>query len=152
MPEYVGSGRTSLSNRKQAKDSARPLSDIFCDTSPATFKGWQGESMIISLYRRAKVIARLTNSSWAPQLDAMVLSLQKQGYAPSTIQNCVLSADKFCKWLAEQCIALADVNEALLDRYTKACPDEFDQQTPEVRHTIILAGSYTCYRFCATRT
>jgi integrase/recombinase XerD len=122
MPEYVGSGRTSLSNRKQAKDSARPLSDIFCDTSPATFKGWQGESMIISLYRRAKVIARLTNSSWAPQLDAMVLSLQKQGYAPSTIQNCVLSADKFCKWLAEQCIALADVNEALLDRYTKSLP------------------------------
>lgn len=68
--------------------------------------------MIINLYRRAKLIARLTNSSWASHLNAMVMSLQKQGYAPSTIQNCVLSADRFCNWLADQCIPLAGVPQA----------------------------------------
>ena len=35
--------------------------------------------MIINLYRRAKLIARLTNSSWAPHLDAMVLNRELSG-------------------------------------------------------------------------
>src|SRR5919108_4533047 len=78
--------------------------------------------MISNLYRRASVIARLTESPAAPHLDAMVLSLQRQGYSPGTIKTCVLSADRFCQWLIEQQRELTEANECWVDRYTAVLP------------------------------
>ena len=78
--------------------------------------------MIAKLFRRARVIAQLTQSPAAPHLDAMVLALQEQGYAAATIKNCVLCADKFCQWLTAQGLAFTDVNEALVEGYTTGLP------------------------------
>lgn len=78
--------------------------------------------MITTLFRRASVIARLTQSRAAPHLEALVLALQEQGYAAATIKDCVLRADRFFQWLTEQRLSFADVNEALVDRYTTGLP------------------------------
>ena len=78
--------------------------------------------MITDLFHRASLVAHLAESPSASHLDAMVLMLQKQGYAFATIKNCVRCADKFCEWLTENHIALTEINEDLLSRYTKGLP------------------------------
>lgn len=87
--------------------------------------------MITQLFRRASVIAQLTQSRAAPHLDAMVLALQAQGYAAGTIKHCVLCADRFCQWLTEQRLAFTDVNEALVDRYTTGLPRRIRPTRPK---------------------
>lgn len=87
--------------------------------------------MITTLFRRASRSARLTQSPAAGHLDALVLTMQKQGYAPATIMNCVLSAEKFCQWLTEERLPLADVDETLVARYTNSLPRRIREACPK---------------------
>ena len=76
--------------------------------------------MITTLFRRASRTARLTQSPRAGNSTrALVLTMQKQGYASATIMNCVLCAEKFFQWLSEERLPLTDVDETLVPRYTE---------------------------------
>jgi integrase len=78
--------------------------------------------MIIKLFRRPNVIARLTQSPAAPYLDAVVSALREQGYAAETIKHYVLCTERFCQWLDEHRLAFTDVSEPLVNRYTTGLP------------------------------
>lgn len=83
------------------------------------------------MFRRASVITRLTQSRAAPHLEALVLALQEQGSAAATIKDCVLRVDRFCRWLTEQRLSFADVNEALVARYTTGLPRRIRPTRPQ---------------------
>ena len=87
--------------------------------------------MITALFRRAGWSARLMQSPAAEHLDALVLRMQKQGYASATIMSCVLSAEKFCQWLFKERLPLADVDETLVARYTNSLPRRIREGCPK---------------------
>ncbi len=73
--------------------------------------------MIDSIFVRASVLARLHRNPLQPHLEQLATTLHKQGYARSSIQNCVLAGDKFGWWLQRQGCVNTEIDETLLERY-----------------------------------
>ena len=73
--------------------------------------------MIDSIFVRASVLARLHQNPLEPHLERLATTLHQQGYARSTIQDCVLAGDKFGWWLQRQGCVNTEIDEALLEGY-----------------------------------
>ena len=73
--------------------------------------------MIDSIYVRASVLARLHRNPLQPHLEQLATTLHEQGYARSSIRDCVLAGDKFGWWLQRQGCVSTEIDETLLERY-----------------------------------
>lgn len=73
--------------------------------------------MINTVFVRPRVIARLQQNPLGPYLEQLATVLQRQGYAPSSIQDCLRAGDQFGWWRQRQGHAFSKLDEALLDRY-----------------------------------
>ena len=73
--------------------------------------------MITTFFVQARVCARLETGPLGSYLDTLITTLQTQGYAKNSIRQFLHNADAFTRWLVQQKLALADVNEAILNRY-----------------------------------
>lgn len=73
--------------------------------------------MIDSIFVRASVLTRLHRNPLQPHLEQLATTLHEQGYARSSIQDCVLAGDKFGWWLQRQGCVGTEIDETLLERY-----------------------------------
>ncbi len=73
--------------------------------------------MIDSIFVRASVLARLHQNPLHPHLEQLATTLHEQGYARSSIRDCVLAGDKFGWWLQRQGCVGTEIDETLLERY-----------------------------------
>ena len=75
--------------------------------------------MINAIFVRARVIARLQQNPLGPYLEQLATVLHRQGYAPSSIQDCLRAGDKFGYWLQRQGHTATRIDEALLGSYIR---------------------------------
>src|SRR5262247_2048251 len=58
--------------------------------------------MIEHFFVHTPVVARLRGGPLGPYLDDLTMILHQQGYAPSSIQRCLRTGDRFGRWLHGQ--------------------------------------------------
>ena len=63
------------------------------------------------------MIARLQQNPLGPYLEQLATVLHRQGYAPSSIQDCLRAGDKFGHWLQRQGHNVTRIDETLLNHY-----------------------------------
>jgi site-specific recombinase XerD len=73
--------------------------------------------MIEHGYTRTSVITRLRHGPLGPHLDALAATLYQHGYAPDSIRRTLRAGEQFGLWLAQHGRIIADVDEALVERY-----------------------------------
>lgn len=73
--------------------------------------------MIDSIFVRASVLARLHQNPLQLYLEQLATTLHEQGYARSSIQDCVLAGEKLGCWLQRQGCVCTAIDEALLVQY-----------------------------------
>jgi site-specific recombinase XerD len=73
--------------------------------------------MINAIFVRARVIARLQQNPLGPYLEQLAIVLHRQGYALSSIQDCLRAGDKFGHWLQRQGHNVTRIDEILLNHY-----------------------------------
>jgi site-specific recombinase XerD len=73
--------------------------------------------MLEHTFARTRVIDRLRHGPLGAQLDDLATSLSQEGYAPSSIQLYLRTAEHFSRWLQGQGYAISEVDEDLAQRY-----------------------------------
>jgi site-specific recombinase XerD len=73
--------------------------------------------MLEHTFARTRVINRLRCGPLGPHLDDLATSLHHEGYAPSSIQLYLRTAEYFTLWLQGQGYAISEVDENLVQRY-----------------------------------
>jgi integrase len=78
--------------------------------------------MIEHGFTRTSVITRLRRGPLGTHLDALATTLSQHGYAPDSIRRTLRAGDQFGRWLSQYGYAIADVDEALVERYITTLP------------------------------
>ena len=78
--------------------------------------------MIEHGFTRTSVITRLRRGPLGTHLDALATILHQHGYAPDSIRRTLRAGEQFGRWLAQHGHAIADVDEALVERYIRTLP------------------------------
>jgi site-specific recombinase XerD len=81
--------------------------------------------LIERYFTQPAVLRRMRDGIMRPYLDALAAELEAEHYSRKSIRRQLRNADAFGHWLAEQQIAIGDVSEAVLVRYTEPmhrCP------------------------------
>jgi hypothetical protein len=78
--------------------------------------------MIEHSFTRTSVITRLRHGPLGPHLDALATTLHQHGYAPDSIRRTLRAGEQLGRWLAQHSHAIADVDEALVERYIRTLP------------------------------
>jgi hypothetical protein len=78
--------------------------------------------MIEHCFARTSVITRLRLGPLGSHLDALATALHQHGYAPDSIRRALRAGDQFGRWLSQHGYAIADVDEALVERYICTLP------------------------------
>src|SRR5262245_9121182 len=78
--------------------------------------------MIESCCARTSVITRLQRGPLGSHLDALATTLAQHGYAPDSIRRVLRAGDQFGQWLSQHGYTIADVDEALVERYIRTLP------------------------------
>jgi integrase/recombinase XerD len=78
--------------------------------------------MIEHGFTRTSVITRLRRGPLGPHLDALATTLHQHGYAPDSIRRTLRAGEQFGRWLSQHGYAIADVHEALVERYIRTLP------------------------------
>lgn len=78
--------------------------------------------MIEPYFARTSVITRLRLGPLGSHLDALATTLHQHGSAPDSIRRSLRACDQFGRWLSQQGDAIAEVDEALVERYRSALP------------------------------
>lgn len=78
--------------------------------------------MIEQCFTRPSVITRLRLGPLGSHLDALAATLRQHGYAPDSIRRTLRACAQFGQWLSQQGAALADVDDALIERYICTLP------------------------------
>ena len=78
--------------------------------------------MIEQCFTRTSVMTRLRLGPLGSHLDALAATLCQHGYAPDSIRRTLRACAQFGQWLSQQGAALADVDDALLERYIHTLP------------------------------
>ena len=73
--------------------------------------------MLAHTFVRTSVIARFRGSPLGPYLDDFATALHHQGYAPSSIQLYLRTAEHYTLWLQGQGYGVSEMDGALLQRY-----------------------------------
>jgi len=76
--------------------------------------------MIEQCFSRTSVITRLQLGPLGSHLDALATTLHQHGYAPDSIRRALRAGDQFGRWLSQQGYTIAEVDEALVERYISA--------------------------------
>jgi len=76
--------------------------------------------MLTTFFVQARVCARLEAGPLGSHLETLIATLQTQGDARSSIRQFLRNTDAFARWLAQQGLALDEVDEASLNRYLAA--------------------------------
>jgi site-specific recombinase XerD len=78
--------------------------------------------MIEYCFVRTSVITRLQRGPLGSHLDALATTLVQHGYAPDSIRRVLRASDQFGQWLSRHGYTIADVDEALVERYIWTLP------------------------------
>ena len=78
--------------------------------------------MLEHTFVRTSVIARLRRSPLGPYLDDFATTLHHQGYAPSSIQLYLRTAEHYTQWLQGQGYGVSEMDGALLQHYVSGLP------------------------------
>jgi hypothetical protein len=73
--------------------------------------------MLEHTFVRTSVIARLRHGPLGPYLDDLATTLHHQGYAPSSIQLYLRTAEQFTQWLQGQGYVVSEMDGDLVQRY-----------------------------------
>ena len=73
--------------------------------------------MLEHIFARPRVIDRLRRGLLGSHLDELATSLHHEGYAPSSIQLYLRTAEHFARWLQDRGYAISDVEANLVQRY-----------------------------------
>lgn len=73
--------------------------------------------MIEQCFSRTSVIIRLRLGPLGPYLDDLATTLHQQRYAPDSMRRYLRACDQFGRWLSRQGYTIAEVDEALVERY-----------------------------------
>src|SRR6266849_7203774 len=76
--------------------------------------------MIEQCFSRTSVITRLQLGPLGSHLDALATTLHQHGYALDSIRRALRAGDQFGRWLSQQGYTIAEVDEALVERYISA--------------------------------
>ena len=82
--------------------------------------------MIEKYFTQPKTIARLHAGLLGPHLSSIAEALDQARYSMATIRLHLRAADRFGAWLLKQKITLADLSNAIVDRYIQG----LDRQRP----------------------
>lgn len=91
--------------------------------------------MIERYFTQPAVLSRMRNGLVSPYLDALAAELEAQHYSRKSIRRQLRNAHSFGRWLAQQQIPLANVDEAVVTRYTepmrrRPCPSRTHGERP----------------------
>ena len=75
------------------------------------------DQMIEHSFARTSVITRLRHGPLGAHLDTLATTLHQHRYAPDSIRRTLRACDQFGWWLAQHGYAIAEVDEALVERY-----------------------------------
>jgi len=78
--------------------------------------------MIEHGFARTSVITRLRHGPLGAHLDTLATTLHQHRYAPDSIRRTLRACDQFGWWLAQHGYAIAEVDEALVERYLRTLP------------------------------
>jgi len=78
--------------------------------------------MIEHGFTRTSVITRLRRGPLGPHLDALATTLHQHRYAPDSIRRTLRAGEQFGQWLTQHGHTIADVDEALVERYLQTLP------------------------------
>jgi integrase/recombinase XerD len=87
--------------------------------------------MIEHGFTRTSVITRLRRGPLGPHLDTLATTLHQHGYAPDSIRRTLRAGEQFGQWLSQHGHAIADVDEALVERYIQTLPRPLVGQWPK---------------------
>jgi site-specific recombinase XerD len=73
-------------------------------------------------FTRTSMITRLRRGPLGPHLDALATTLHQHGYAPDSIRRTLRAGEQFGQWLAQHGHTIAEVDEALVERYLQTLP------------------------------
>jgi len=73
--------------------------------------------MLEHFFVRSHVIARLRRGLLGPYLDDLATLLDRQGYAPSSIQSYLRTGDTFGRWLHQHGYTMSELDAAVVQRY-----------------------------------
>ena len=73
--------------------------------------------MIEHGFARTSVITRLRHGPLGAHLDTLATTLHQHRYAPDSIRRTLRACDRFGRWLTQHGYAIAEVDEALVERY-----------------------------------
>ena len=82
-------------------------------------------------FARTSVITWLRLGSLGSHLDAPATTLSQHGYAPDSIRRTLRAGDQFGRWLAQHGYAIAEVDEALVERYISTLPQPLRGRWPK---------------------
>jgi hypothetical protein len=78
--------------------------------------------MIEQYFARTSVLTQVQRGPLGAPLDALATTLAQHGYAPDRIRRVLRAGDQFGQWLAQHGYPMADVDEALVERYIRTLP------------------------------
>ena len=78
--------------------------------------------MIEHGFARTSVITRLRHGPLGAHLDTLATTLHQHRYAPDSLRRTLRACDQFGRWLAQHGYAIAEVDEALVERYLRTLP------------------------------
>jgi len=87
--------------------------------------------MIEHGFTRTSVITRLRRGPLGPHLDTLATTLHQHGYAPDSIRRTLRAGEQFGQWLSQHGHAIADVDEALVERSIQTLPRPLVGQWPK---------------------
>jgi site-specific recombinase XerD len=73
--------------------------------------------MIEHFFVHTPVVARLRGGPLGPYLDDLAMILHQQGYAPSSIQRCLRTGDRFGRWLQGQGYDVTQIDAVAIQHY-----------------------------------
>jgi site-specific recombinase XerD len=73
-------------------------------------------------FTRTSMITRLRRGPLGAHLDTLAATLHQHRYAPDSIRRTLRACDRFGRWLTQHGYAIADVDEALVERYLRTLP------------------------------
>ena len=76
--------------------------------------------MLDSVSIWASIRLRLSEGPLGPHLDSFVVTLQEQGYKPSTVRRHILAADKLTEWMRRRRKTAEDLDEVTVERYIES--------------------------------
>jgi len=86
--------------------------------------------MVEKYFTQPKTVARLHAGLLGPHLSTIAQALHEARYSTATIRLHLRAADRFGAWLRTQKIALADLSNAIVDRYIQGLDRQWPASVP----------------------